>query len=50
MIDGDYMLCTEDFKKIELFNMMGNKNEVSFEGTIKNKSELIKLLKQLSID
>jgi hypothetical protein len=49
MIDGDYMLWTEDFKKIELFNMMGTKNEVSFEGTIKNKSELIKLLKQLGI-
>jgi hypothetical protein len=51
MIDGDYMLWTKDFNKLEIFNMMGNKtNEISFEGFIKNKSELKKLLKQLQIE
>lgn len=49
MITGDYVLCTKDFKQIDLENMIGNKNLVSFQGTIKNKSELKKIMKQLNI-
>jgi hypothetical protein len=49
MFSGDYILTTKDFKTIDITNMIGNKNDISFSGIIKNKSELKKLMKQLNI-
>ncbi len=51
MIEGDYnLIFNKKTKKIDLFNLMGTKNEINVQGLIiKNKSELKKILKQSDI-
>jgi hypothetical protein len=49
MITGDYSLVTMDFREVEIYSNAGTSNDVRFKGSIKNKSELKKILEQLKI-